>query len=60
MNITNLFKIALKAIGANKMRSFLTMLGIIIGVSSVIIMLALGTGSKATIMQEIEDVGNWR
>ena len=56
MNITNLFKIALKAIGANKMRSFLTMLGIIIGVSSVIIMLALGTGSKATIMQEIEDV----
>ena len=38
------------------MRSFLTMLGIIIGVSSVIIMLALGTGSKATIMQEIEDL----
>ncbi len=56
MNITNLFKIALKAISANKMRSFLTMLGIIIGVSSVIIMLALGTGSKATIMQEIADV----
>jgi len=56
MNITNLFKIAMKAISANKMRSFLTMLGIIIGVSSVIIMLALGTGSKATIMQEIEDV----
>ena len=56
MNITNLFKIAFKAIGANKMRSFLTMLGIIIGVSSVIIMLALGTGSKATIMQEIEDL----
>ena len=56
MNFTNLFKIAFKAIGNNKMRSFLTMLGIIIGVSSVIIMLALGTGSKATIMQEIEDV----
>ena len=56
MNITNLFRIALKAIGANKMRSFLTMLGIIIGVSSVIIMLALGTGSKATIMQVLEDV----
>ena len=56
MNITNLFRIAMKAISANKMRSFLTMLGIIIGVSSVIIMLALGTGSKATIMQEIEDV----
>ena len=56
MNILSLFRIALKAIGANKMRSFLTMLGIIIGVSSVIIMLALGTGSKATIMQEIADV----
>jgi putative ABC transport system permease protein len=56
MNITNLFRIAMKAISANKMRSFLTMLGIIIGVSSVIIMLALGTGSKATIMQVIEDV----
>ena len=41
MNITNLFRIAMKAISANKMRSFLTMLGIIIGVSSVIIMLAL-------------------
>ena len=56
MNITNLFKIALKAIVANKKPSFLTILGIIIGVSSVIIMLALGTGSKATIMQEIADV----
>ena len=55
MNITNLFKIALKAIGANKMRSFLTMLGIIIGVSSVIIMLALGHGAKETIKQEIQD-----
>ena len=56
MNITNLFKIALKAISANKMRSFLTMLGIIIGVSSVIIMLALGHGSKETIKQEIKDM----
>ena len=56
MNITNLFKIALKAISNNKMRSFLTMLGIIIGVSSVIIMLALGHGSKETIKQEIKDM----
>ena len=45
----------MKAIGANKMRSFLTMLGIIIGVSSVIIMLALGHGAKETIKQEIQD-----
>ena len=56
MNITNLFKIAMKAIGANKMRSFLTMLGIIIGVSSVIIMLALGHGAKETIKQDIQEV----
>ena len=55
MNITNLFKIAMKAIGANKMRSFLTMLGIIIGVSSVIIMLALGHGAKETIKQDIQE-----
>ena len=56
MNITNLFKIAMKAISANKMRSFLTMLGIIIGVSSVIIMLALGHGSKETIKQDIKEM----
>lgn len=42
MNYTNLFKIALRAIMANKMRSFLTALGIIIGVASVITMLAIG------------------
>ena len=44
MNVTNLFKIALKAISANKLRSFLTALGIIIGVASVIAMLAVGIG----------------
>ena len=53
MNILNFFKIALKAISSNKMRSFLTMLGIIIGVSSVIIMLAIGTGAKKTILQNL-------
>ena len=46
MNTTNLFKIALKAIASNKLRSFLTALGIIIGVASVIAMLAIGQGSK--------------
>ena len=56
MNITNLFKIAMKAISANKMRSFLTMLGIIIGVSSVIILLAWGHGSKETIKQDIKEM----
>lgn len=46
MNGTNLFKIALRALANNKLRAFLTMLGIIIGVASVITMLAIGQGSK--------------
>ncbi len=48
MNYSNLFKIALRAIAANKLRSFLTALGIIIGVASVITMLAIGQGSATT------------
>ena len=58
MNTTNLFKIALKAIANNKMRSFLTMLGIIIGVASVIAMLAIGQGSKESIKQNIAEMGS--
>lgn len=46
MNYQNLFKIAIRAIAANKMRSFLTALGIIIGIAAVITMLAIGQGSK--------------
>ena len=49
MNGTNLFKIALRALANNKLRAFLTMLGIIIGVASVITMLAIGQGSKKSI-----------
>lgn len=58
MNFTNLFKIALRAIAANKLRSFLTMLGIIIGVASVIAMLAIGQGSKQSIQQNISEMGS--
>lgn len=58
MNATNLFKIALRAIAANKMRSFLTMLGIIIGVASVIAMLAIGQGSKKSIQQNVSEMGS--
>ena len=50
MNLTNLFKIALRALANNKMRGFLTMLGIIIGVASVITMLAIGQGSKRSMI----------
>ena len=58
MNYANLFKIALKAIAANKMRSFLTALGIIIGVASVITMLAIGQGSKKSIQANIAEMGS--
>ena len=47
MNYKNLIKIALKALSNNKFRGFLTMLGIIIGVASVIAMLAIGQGRNA-------------
>ena len=58
MNYTNLFKIALRAISANKTRSFLTTLGIIIGVASVITMLAIGQGSKKSIQANIAEMGS--
>lgn len=58
MNGTNLFKIALRALANNKLRAFLTMLGIIIGVASVIAMLAIGWGSKKSIQQQISEMGS--
>ena len=57
MNYTNLFKIALRAIAANKTRSFLTALGIIIGIASVITMLAVGQGTKQSIQANIAEMG---
>lgn len=58
MNGTNLFRIALRALQGNKLRAFLTMLGIIIGVASVIAMLAIGQGSKRSIQQQISEMGS--
>jgi putative ABC transport system permease protein len=57
MNLTNLFKIAIRALVRNKMRAFLTMLGIIIGVGSVIAMLAIGEGSKQKIRSQMSSMG---
>lgn len=57
MNIANLFKIAFKAIANNKFRSFLSMLGIIIGVAAVIIMMAIGQGSKESVRANISKMG---
>jgi len=57
MNISNLLKVAFHALKRNKVRAFLTMLGIIIGVGSVIAMLAIGQGSKKSIQDQISSMG---
>ncbi|HXA00428.1 MAG TPA: ABC transporter permease, partial [Cytophagaceae bacterium] len=57
MKFGNLFRIAARSLGKNKLRSFLTMLGIIIGVGSVIAMLAIGQGSKENIEKSISSLG---
>ncbi|MCC8062500.1 MAG: ABC transporter permease [Rikenellaceae bacterium] len=58
MNYKNLVRIALRALNNNKFRGFLTMLGIIIGVASVIAMLAIGQGSKRSIRSQISEMGS--
>ena len=58
MNGTNLIKIAVRALANNKLRGFLTMLGIIIGVASVITVLAIGQGSKRSIQAQISEMGS--
>ena len=58
MKFANLLKIALKALNNNKLRCFLTMLGVIIGVASVITMLAIGQGSKNSIKEQISEMGS--
>ena len=57
MPITQTFRMAFKAIGANKGRSFLTMLGVIIGVMSVIVLIAIGQGTTATVTESISSMG---
>ncbi len=57
MNFINLFKVALRAVASNKFRSFLSMLGIIIGVAAVIIMMAIGQGSKESVRANIAQMG---
>lgn len=58
MSLINLFRIALKALQRNKLRAFLTMLGIIIGVGSVIAMVAIGQGSKKSIQDQLSSMGS--
>ncbi|HEY5525106.1 MAG TPA: ABC transporter permease [Clostridium sp.] len=57
MKVTKLFKIALSSVWSNKMRSFLTMLGIIIGISSVIVLVGIGQGTNKQVTDQIESLG---
>lgn len=57
-NLLENFKMAIESIISNKMRSFLTMLGIIIGISSVITIVSLGQGGQNTITGEFEKIGS--
>ena len=58
MGLWNTIRIALVALRLNKMRSFLTMLGIIIGIASVIVMVSVSSGSKAEIERAIDQLGS--
>src|SRR4029077_7779466 len=58
MTLANLLRIAWRAINRTTMRTFLTMLGIIIGVAAVIAMTAIGEGSKQSIQKQISDMGS--
>ena len=58
INIPSTFKISFRALRVNKMRSALTMLGIIIGVGAVIAMVAVGTGASRKIAQQISSMGS--
>src|SRR5262249_5171045 len=58
MNLVATFKLALSALARNKMRSILTMLGIIIGVGAVIAMVGIGQGASASIQSQISQLGD--
>src|ERR1700704_243015 len=57
MSFLMIFRIAFKALGRNKLRTALTMLGMIIGVGAVITMVALGSGAQATIEDSVKSTG---
>ena len=57
INLKNTFLIAIKAIAVNKGRAFLTMLGVIIGVSSVVLLISIGAGLQAYISDQFASLG---
>ena len=58
MNLWAIFKVALRALSRNKMRSMLTMLGIIIGVGAVIAMVSIGQGAQSKVQEQIQSMGS--
>ena len=58
MNILGLLRVAMRALAVNKLRSLLTMLGIIIGVAAVIVMIAVGAGAQARVEEQIRSLGS--
>jgi putative ABC transport system permease protein len=57
MQILETFRVALDAVIANKMRSLLTMLGVIIGIAAVITMVALGEGAQRSVQEQLQAMG---
>ena len=57
MNIVESFRIAMRSLGANKMRAGLTMLGVIIGVAAVIALVSIGRGMSAAVTAQVESIG---
>ena len=58
MNVLGLLRVAMRALAVNKLRSLLTMLGIIIGVAAVIVMIAVGGGAQARVEEQIRALGS--
>jgi len=58
MYLINIFKTAIRAITTNKVRSFLTMLGVIIGVSSVVLLISIGKGLENYVTQQFDKLGS--
>src|SRR5262245_10693148 len=58
MTLTESFRVALASLAANKLRSVLTMLGIIIGVAAVVALMSIGQGAQVQIQQQIQSIGS--
>jgi putative ABC transport system permease protein len=58
MRLTEAFRVALEALRANRLRSSLTMLGVIIGVGAVVVLVAIGSGAKQEVEEQVEGLGS--